>query len=381
MSWAKINTYNLLDRFQIRTRQEPYKFHQIDSGFNDYSESIWIQDERDELNYQIKTMFDEMREWLGFYPRPIWKKIRIPLDSYQTYYAQDYLEIPESAWLLGFGTRNTELIQSGVAIASKPTNSDYVSLTITTSEITDGELCLFHTSDDAFGNTADDRFRIYQDNVYYDGTSYQVKVHYSRLIKPVLWQDQFVNGDYKDRKEYTKNDTSNYVSEIDVYRVYNDTSTNGRLIGSPYDFSGLTTTQTSEVDLILLDSENSYFKIVGDGSYPTTFEPNLIEVDAYIGYPLTEQNATYPIIEEFIIRKSKVEMGMNARLASAKISTQWDYDDLPAYTKPDANSGRTGIGAVGNPVGLRNVDVEMFRKLMPIANYRGKILDKRFWIR
>ena len=380
MSWTKNNIYNLSDRFQVRTRQEPYKFRQIDSGFNSYSESIWVQDERDELDYQLKTMFNEMQQWLGFYPRPIWKTIRIPLDYYQLYYSQEYLKVPESAWLLNFGVRATEVVEENVVIAEKTNSNDFITLSITTDEITSGEVSVFHTASDSFNNVADDRFKILPDNIYYDGTDYKIKIHYSKLIKPSLWEEQFLNGDPEQRNSYTKNDVSNYVDFIDVYRIYNDDTIKAKIVGPPFDFTTNTTIQEKTVNAVILDSENGYFKIVESGAY-STFEPTSVEINAYIGYPLTEQGLMNPIIEEFIIRKAKVEMGINARLAEAKISTQWGFDDLPAYTKPDANSGRVGIGYRPNPIGARNIDVELFKKLMPIADVRGKILSEREWFR
>lgn len=378
MSWVKNNTYNLLDRFQVRTQQEIYKFHQINSDFNQYQQSIWIQSERDELNYNIKTMFDEMKEWLGFYPRPIWKKIKVPLDQQYVYWDKIY-NIPESAWLNELGVRAVEIIEANVA-TNVDANQDNVTLTITTDEISNGEVVIFHIAGDAFNNTADDRFRILPSNIYYDGTDYQITIPKARLIKPSLWLSEYIGGDPENRVEYSKVNVSDYSSNVDVYRVYNDSTIKGQLVGPPYDYTSLTTEQREDVNITIINAEDGTFKIQAKQEI-VEFEPIHVEVWCYIGYPLTEQNLMNPIIEEFIIRKAKVEMGINARLAAAKISTQWDFDELPAYTKPNSNDSRTGIGYRPNPIGALNVDVEMFKKLMPIANWRGKILDKRFWER
>lgn len=379
MSWVKTNTYGLLDRFQVRTRQEPFKFNQLDNDFNNYSEAIWIQDERDELNYQLLTMFNEMKDWLGFYPRPIWKKIRVPLDQYNTYY-NTTLTIPESAYLQELGVRDTELIESGATYVNSPESGLTINavFTITTDEITDGEIHLFHTSDDAFGNVADERFRVLPSQIYYNGTAYVITVPYARLIKPVLWNTQFLDGDYLQRKTYSPTDDINFVTELDVYRVFNDSTITGKLIGAPFDFSTDTTLQSQTCNITILDVEEATFKIQANQE-TIDFNPTYVEVWAYIGYPVNDDWSMYPIIEEFIIRKAKVEMGINARLAAAKISTMWDFDEVLSYLKPDANSGRGGTGYIRNPIGKRNVDVEMFKKLSPIANWRGRILDTRLY--
>lgn len=379
MSWAKVNTYNLLDRFQVRTRQEPFKFNQLDSDYNNYNESIWIQDERDELNYQLKSMFDEMREWLGFYPRPIWKTIKIPLDQYLNYY-ESIITVPESAWLLDLGVRGLEAIEEGATYTKSPASGLTINavFTITTDEITDGEIQIFHISDDAFGNVADDRFRILPSQIYYNGTAYVITVPYARLIKPVLWNEQFIAGDPLNRKSYDPTDDSNFVTEVDVYRVYNDSETKGVLIGPPFDWTSDTTLQEQDCNTTILDSEDATFKIQANTT-TINFNPTHVKINAYIGYPLTDENLMSPIIEEFIIRKARVDMGINARLAEAKMSTQWGFDSELSYLKPDANSGRGGTGYVRNPVGKRNVDVELFKKLMPISNYRGKLLDTRLY--
>lgn len=379
MSWVKVNTYNLIDRFQVRTRQEIFKFHQLNIDYNDYNLSIWIQDERDELNYQLKTMFDEMKEWLGFYPRPIWKKIKVPLDQYDSYWNK-ILTIPESAWLIDLGVRNVELVEAGATYVKSPLTGQAlnVTFTITADEITDGEIALFHKESDAFDNVADDRFRVLPSQIYYNGTAYVITVPYARLIKPELWNTQFINGDPLQRKEYLPTDDSNFVTELDVYRVYNDSTIKGKLIGPPFDYSSDETLQTQEVNITIIDSEDATFKIQGNQSV-VSFNPTHIEVWAYIGYPLTDEGYMNSIIEEFIIRKARVEMGINARLAEAKISTQWQYDNLPAYSKFDVQSGQGGVGYRPNPIGARNVDIEAFIKLMPICNYRGKLLDTRLY--
>lgn len=379
MSWTKQNLYGLSDRFQVRTQQEVFKFNQLDSGYNSYNESLWIQSERDELNYQLKTMFNEITEWVGYYPRPIWKKIKVPLDNFEYYY-NEKIYIPESAYLNSLGVRATELIESGVTYTTSPlTGLKTVALfEVETDEIEDGELVLFHTANDSFGKSADERFRVLPSQVYYDGSSYQIEVPYARLIKPELWKTQFNNGDPEQRNGYSPTDTDNFVTSLDVYRVYTDSTIKGKLIGYPLDYSGSSELQSVNVNIVISDGQNSEFKIIANQE-SVLFEPTHVEVWCNIGKPLNENGDMESILEEFIIRKAKVEMGLNARLAEAKISGQWQYDALPAYTKTDVNSGYGGIGARRNPIGLRNVDVEMFKKLMPIANYRGKILDKRFW--
>ena len=380
MSWVKNNTYNLIDRFQVRTRQEIFKFHQFDSGLNSYGESIWIQSERDELNYHLLTQFNEMREWLGFYPRPIWKKIKVPLNQQLNYDEQIY-RIPESAWLNDLGVRATELIEAGATYTKNPISGQatHAVFEITTDEVTNGEVCFFHTASDSFNNIADDRFRVLPDSIYYNGASYIVSVPYARLIKPILWEKEFVTFDPQDRQSYSISDDSNYVGSLDVYRIYNDSTVSGRLIGAPYSYSNSSALQSENVAITVLDSEDATFKIQSDSSL--SFNPTHVEVYAYIGYPLTEQKLMYPIIEEFVIRKSRVEMGINAKLAEVKISTLWQYDYLPSYTKMDNNNAFGGVGYRPNPIGARNVDVEMFAKLLPISNSRGKINDMRFWTR
>lgn len=376
MSWTKENTYGLFDRFQTLMVQEPYKFRQIDSEYNDYSRAIWIQNERDELNRSIKTVFDEIRQWIGFYPRPIWKEIKIPLDDYSIYFAQEYSSVPESAWLNDLGVRSVELIESEAEYVK---SGDFALFTITTTEISDGEVCFFHKSEDAFGNTADERFRVYPDNIYYSDGSYNVKIHYSKLIYPEKWLTEYVDGDPQNRKEYDKNDGINFSTSLDVYRVYNDSTVQAKVIGAPFDFTTSTVLQEQNVNVVILDEEEAIFKIQETGSI-ATFEPTHLVLNAYIGYPLTSQNYMNPTLEEFILRRAKVDMGLNAKLSEAKISEQWQYDYLPAYTKANTNSAFGGVGFVPNPIGARNVDVEMFKKLLPISNWRGKISDQRFWI-
>ena len=373
MSWSKLSTYNLLDRFQERTLQEVYKFNQIESDFNNYGQSVWVQAERDNLDRALLTNFHLMREWLGFYPRPIWKTLKIPLDSHYAYYDKTLI-VPESAWLWAFGSRAVEVLAAGVAPTA---DGDMYRLTITTPLITDGELAIFHVDEDAFENTNDDRFRILPSMVYHDGTDYHIDIPKARFVKPVKWTTQYNNGDPLDRVTLEKDDSGNFAQTVNVCRVYNDPTTKARVTAPPFDFSSETTKQSQEVEVTVIDEQEASFKIKQNSF--VTFDPYYVEIDAYIGYPLGVDGNMHQSIEEFIIRKAKIEMGIAARLAAAKISTQWDFDDVKAYEKTDLSSGRGGVGYKMNPIGARNVDVEMFKALYPIADWRGKITDQRFW--
>ncbi len=383
MSWRKVNDYGLLDRFQVRMQQEVFKFNQLDIGYNEYSESIWVQSERDELNYQLRNQFFNFQEWLGFYPQPIWKEIDVPLDQYYEYFECD-IEVPESAHLQAFGVRATELITSGASFTKVPASGQAfnVTLEIAMDKVASGEIAIFHTATDSNGSVADENFRIYPSQLYYDdnSSSYKITIPYARLIKPSLWLSEFVNGDPQNRISYSPTDDSNFVSSVDVYRIYNDSTTDATLIGAPYDYTTETALQTQTVTAVILNKENSVFKLKGGDAFPT-FNPSFVRLNCYIGYPKTDEGFMNQKLEEFILRKAKVEMGLNSKLAAAKISEMWQYDYLPAYTKPDDNNALSGIGYTPNPIGARNVDVEMFKMLTPLANYRGSLNDMRRWVR
>lgn len=376
MATSSIETYGLLDRWQIRYLQELYAFHQVEAGYESYTPTVWIQGERDELARNINLAFHDAAKWLGYYPKPIYRTLRLSIDPYRSWADQAYT-IPHSAFIQEFGTRGTELIEAGVSVTYSNVSggvfNDTATITVTTSEITNGEPQLFFRAADGAPGVADERYFITPDRIYYNGSAYVFTVPRARLVTPNAQRVDLIDADPERRVKLSPDNAStSFAVSVDCYRVYTNTSIPARLVSSPQ--NGQTEPTYTTVSAYSLDADDAQFALyLGSGNARPAYCPFAVDVNVLIGKPLSNGQMDSRL-EEMILRIATANLPTGNQLVRYRVSNQWQYD----HHRAD-DIGR-GIGLVMNPLGNRNIDVVASREYYNAAlGHRGLIRNERLW--
>jgi hypothetical protein len=235
-------TYALLNRWQYTLDVNIWHFNQVAGNgapfVGDNCTEVWIQPEREHVARALYSAVNKMKDAMGFYPRPVYLSERIPFGRGNPYSLQ-YLQ---TKWgnrkLIEFGQRATSVISAGAAIVYTDSDLDGVPdlATITvTSGVSTAEVALFFRTADGAPSAAHELWEITPITVTQSGGTTTITAPRAYFVKPSIWN---VPRDPADPNTLEKNDadttqTSDFVTAVDVYRVYTDTTTPLQVYGDP----------------------------------------------------------------------------------------------------------------------------------------------------
>lgn len=234
-------TYGLLNRWQDVLNVNVWHFNQIAGAgapyVGDNCTEVWVQPEREHVARALSNSVNKMATALGFWPRPVYLEERIPLGRGWPYQLQ-YLQTRYGK-LIEFGQRATTAISSGATVTYSDDDGDTVNdlatITVTSGASTDEIKVFFRTADGA-PSAAHELWEIAPLTLSQSGGTTTITGPRAYFVKPTtIWNRP---RDISDPNTLEKNDgdtsdPNDFVTAVDVYRVYTDTTTPLQVYGDP----------------------------------------------------------------------------------------------------------------------------------------------------
>lgn len=351
--------YNLLNAWQRINRESIWAFNQAGGVGAPLSEcGIYIQDDREQIAETLNEAWHYFVTYLGYNPRPIWHAQTIRLGAGQPYQLQRLRA--ERGYLVEFGQRATSLIQAGATVTYSAsgalgTVNDTATITVNTSVDLDEIQVFFRTADGALA-AVDERFQIEPLRLSESGGVVTITGHRALFVRPdTIWERPFQPTDpnYRERNAAnTANSSTDFVSEVDVYRVYNDDSVTGQLISDPIwtrntDLSGNLLTSA---DVRITDTKYGRFEVRAECIAACVGPIEAVKVYYKSGYPLENGDMAMDL-QRAIIRLTNANMYRKLCSFCPETAIIWEDDQMTADRAPVAQRW------VDNPFGTRKGQV------------------------
>lgn len=229
---------NLLHLWQEIMLESTWHYNQVtgtDAPLNDACH-VYVQPTRDMLARALYEAYSRIREKLQFDLQPqyhvdrirVGNGIPLVLQSQRTQWKQ----------VKAVGIRATSVIEADAAVVYSKSNpalavDDTATITVTTTVTDVSEIQVFFRKADGAPNTADARWQITPLNVELSGGSAIISGHRSLFVQPLITKTPYIDTNLKTINEALTTDAADFVTLVDVYRVYPDATNACTLISDP----------------------------------------------------------------------------------------------------------------------------------------------------
>lgn len=325
---------NLLNRWPKVMGEVEYRFNQIQGDgvmqFPECQNRVYVQFERDNIASALVDAVTRATQYLGYPPAPMWITDEdCVLNSDLNYDAQ--ILSTRLAYVKDFGKRATASIAEDVAVDYTDTNEDgtpdIATIEVTGVEDIDAdEITVFFTVADGAAGAAHECWQIAPLTVTKDGDTATITGPRHLFVNPALWADEYRKATSTSTAGWVKNDgdvkkSENFITSVDVYRVYADPTDAAVLICNPRDAS-----VNPAVTASLSNAEDGYFTLhtASDQSAPE-FRPSQVRLNYRAGLPLVKGQMDAQL-ERAIIRYSNVLLPATPEWCSRQAS-MWTSDN------------------------------------------------------
>lgn len=333
---------------------------------NDKAGGVYLQKEREYIARNLETAFTTMSGDLNYTPCPLYFSELIPLGSGSPLQFQYF----QARWakMIELGKRAQTLIQAGVAVVYSDPNSvgvnDTATITLNTT-VANAEIALYFQVADGCPTAGDYRYEIEPLQVTSAAGVVTIVAHRALFVSPKQWAREYVANDPNFNSPNivdTANASTGFVTAVDIYRVYTDTSANIELIGS--DGSTVLQTFTGEIQ----DAGLSTFRM-GDlcGSFCWDQSPKSIRVNYKAGSPLINGNVDGELYEAVVAFACGNMMSRLTHMAN------WSLDLWNKYHDPMVQS----IGGNLIPVATKMQSSSQYGARYGQAFAWGVVIDRR----
>lgn len=340
--------YELLNSWQRMNREDIWHFNQAAGAGAPLGEcAVYIQDDREQIAEALNEAFQLFTSYLGYYPRPVWTEETIRLGAGQPWQLQR-LKV-KHGYLIEFGQRATSLIQAGAAITYSDPDGDGINelATITVATTVDvDEIQVFFRTADGATSAGNEQYQIEPLQISASGGTVTITGHRALFVSPALiWNIPFTPTDpnFRTRNYADTASAAGFVTSVDIYRVYNDTTTTGQLISDPIwtDGSDLSGNVLTSADVRITDAIRGRFEVRTDCAAVLTCTGPIEAVRVYYrsGYELVNGQMDNQLLRG-IIRLANANMYRRLCTFCPETAEIWEQDRTPA-------------GAAENPVATR----------------------------
>lgn len=226
MAVSEANVYRLLNAWQRVVGEDVWRFNQIGGAGTPASAcEVYNQPDREEIAGALVGAWQMVSEALGTFPSPQWvmdERARlgrgVPWELQQL----------QTRWgnLVEFGRRATSLIEAGATVVYSDSDGDGIhdraTITVTTG-VEAGEIHAFFRTADGAPGAADARYQIEPLTAMVNGGTATITGQRALFASPTaVWAKPFAPPDFVTRYAGSTGTAADFVSAVDVYRVYND---------------------------------------------------------------------------------------------------------------------------------------------------------------
>lgn len=230
----QVENNNLLNAWARVMNEQTFVFNQAqgDGAPLNNNCDVYIQAEREDIARALDAAIQKMARVLRFWPRPKWFSDTINLGSNDVW--NQIWKPPSSGKIIELGQRATTLILADAAItySKSPAGAIIDNLAtigpIATSVTDPDEIQLFFRQADGAPGGGDPRYQIEPITVSISGGAATITADRALFVKPdTIWDVPFQLSDpnFTERNYADTGSATDFVTMVDVYRVYNDTTT------------------------------------------------------------------------------------------------------------------------------------------------------------
>jgi hypothetical protein len=314
---------------------------------NDKGGVIYLQKERELIARSLERAALRMAQDLNYWISPAYFSEEIPIGNgvpiQRQFFQGRYCKMIE------LGKRATTLIQAGVAVSYSDPNSvgvnDTATVTIVTA-VANAEVKLYFQVADGAPTAGDYRYEIEPTVVTDSGGTVTITAPRWLFVSPKQWAREYVANDPNFNSPNvvdTANASTGFVTAVDVYRVYTDTSDNIEVLSAD---GTLLQTYTGEI----VDLELSAFRM-GDLCNTVCWDkrPQRIRVKYHAGSPLVNNDVDSELMEGCCAFSAGAMTSELSKMSYWTLASWQAYHNpmvktvggsiIPTATKSQANSG------------------------------------------
>lgn len=304
------------------------------------------------INRALTLITDQLR----FYPRPVYLSERIALGQGRPFEMQSLRT--KYGYLQAIGTRGTTVLSAAETVVYSDEDGDGVNDTGTVtfayaSAPDESEIQMFFTVTDIDlpgAQAADERYQIEPATVVVSGGNITLTAHIGYFVKPTLWRQPYVAPNYNPQNKNVLDtaDATNYVTEVDVYRVYPDETNAVTLRRRQPSCAGCAwewypAAGTAQIEDSVLGLFNLYETSCGCWRGGWTY----VDISYYAGYPLDRFGQPEPALTESLTRLANTKMPRQPNTFDNVIATRWQADNsYPTVNGRDAPMRQTPFGSL-----------------------------------
>lgn len=309
--------------------------------------NVWVLPDWNDLARGITRGLSKMVDTLHFYPRPVYLSERIPLGRGRPFQMQTLQT--RYGYIQAIGRRAITALESAAPVVYSDEDGDgvddtgTVTVVMATTPPSASEIQMFFTVTDIDlpgAVVADERYQIEPATVTVSGNTITLTAHIAYFVLPSKWRQPYLAPNYNphNKNVLTSNDPANYVTEVDVYRVYPDATSavvlsrrKASCASCGWDWeniAGVADIEDSRLGLINVSEESC---LCWRGGY------RYVDVYYYAGYPIpnysnTSQDDVFtgeaePALTEALTRLSNCEQARQPNTFTNEIATRWTTDN------------------------------------------------------
>jgi hypothetical protein len=338
---------HLLNIWREEIREEIWRFNQVTGDDVPTSQCpSWVQPSRDSVARGLYTAYRKMSSHLGYTPLPQYFVEEIPL-GFGIPVSQQQLQT-SMGYVIEYGQRATTLLDDDATVTYSESNpgilsaDDTATMTVA-STLSADEIQIFFTASDSGKAAGDERFRIAPVTVTTDGVTITIVGHRALFVKPNIWDTPYNEPESRDINQADTSTAGDFVTLVDIYRVYTDTTTPVQYMSDPV-FTELTDLEIWNLHSGLVLPRNNrlgIFQVRFEGSQSTKFAPNTVRVFYKAGFQEQYQRMDNDFAQVLM------------RLANTFIvDIEKVCDPIQAIMRRDLNEGPTTERNITNPFGI-----------------------------
>jgi hypothetical protein len=324
-----------------------------------------LQPQRDEVALALNNAYNKIVGVLEYYPRPTWITEEITPLHWSNPYQLQTLQT-RYKHLIEFGSRGTTVISAGQAVVYSDVDGDGVddtaTITVAAGSLTNtSEIQIFFQVADGAPAAADELWEIEPATVALVGANFVITAHRSLFVKPsTIWAVPYTyDAGNLDTPHYADIQVAgDFVTAVDVYRVYNDTTNAVQLVSDDYigtcNCSAVTSTY-SAAGARITNPRLGIFEVRPTACGCNGFIES-VKINYRAGLALV-RGAVDPTLAEAIIRYANTHFGQPPLALSDRVNEKWTYDRSPEDRElltPDV---------IHNPFGIQRGSVFAWRTI------------------
>lgn len=382
MAVASVENNYLLNAWPRVMLESEWHFNQVEGKGAPLNNgcSVYTQIQREPIARALDTAVKKFADIMRFWPRPKYFQDIVPLGRGYPFQNQAF-HTEKSMKLIEFGTRATTLVQANAPVAYSDPHVEGIdtlaTVTVAAGALTStDEIQIFFRVADGAKGAADERYQIEPTTVTLTGGNFVITAPRWLFVRPfTIWDVPFELTD-PNRKEINAADTQNvadFVTEVDVYRVYTDTTTQVEVMNHNNDtvlatFSGVI--DSAELGIYVL--HHTCCNFIASCRYPVRLRVNYRAGEA-LSYGAMDTE-----LEEAIIRLANTLTPEKYCRLCDRVLDRWTQDN--AYPTTTANQVVLTPGQQAVPWGalqgaLYAWEVAIDRRL----TRNGKLTMNRRW--